>query len=179
MTDHLKQGHNSEPGFEGQDLRPGAVYTFLIVLAIATIMIAFAIKGVYSFAGYYEKTHQPPQNPMVQPEADTARVDSSQLTKFSQPRLESNERMEINEFRLKEEQQLNSYGWVGESGGAIHIPIDQAMKLVAQRGLSTTPKTGEVPTSSVSVINNAAQHSDTSGMTPEKPQVPQSGKAKQ
>jgi hypothetical protein len=173
MTEDLKHAHNPEGEYEHQDLRPGAVYAFLIALAIATAMIAAAIMGVYKFGAFEESSHQPRQNPMVQPEADTARIDPSQMTKFSQPRLETNERVEINEFRLKEEQRLNSYGWVDQPGGTVRIPIDQAMKLIAQRGLPTTPKTGEVPSSSVSLINNAAQHSDTSAMTP------QSGKAKQ
>lgn len=173
MTEDLRHAHNPEDDYEHEDLRPGAVYTFLIALAIGTALIAAAIMGVYKFGAFEENSHQPRQNSMVQPEANTARIDPSQLTKFAAPRLETNERVEINEFRLKEEQRLNSYGWVDEPSGTVRIPIDQAMKLIAQRGLPTTPKTGEVPPSSVSLINNAAAHSDTSGMTP------QGGKAKQ
>ena len=173
MTENLKHAHNPEGEYEQQDLRPGVVYSFLIALAVATALIAFAIMGVYKFGAFEETHHQPQLNPMVQPEADTARVDPSQMTKFSAPRLETNERVEINEFRLIEEQRLHSYGWVDQPGGAVRIPIGQAMKLIAERGLPTTPKTGEVPASSVSLINNAAQRSDTSNMTP------QGGKAKQ
>jgi hypothetical protein len=65
---------------------------------------------------------------------------------------------------LKEEQQLHSYGWVDQGAGSVHIPIDQAMQLIAERGLGTTPKTGTVPTSTVSVINDAADKSDHSEM---------------
>ena len=34
-------------------------------------------------------------------------------------------------------QKLNSYGWQDQSNGIVHIPIERAMDLVAQRGLPT------------------------------------------
>lgn len=37
--------------------------------------------------------------------------------------------------REKEETQLNSYGWVDEQADIVRIPINQAMALVAERGL--------------------------------------------
>jgi mono/diheme cytochrome c family protein len=45
------------------------------------------------------------------------------------------------EQREKAETQLNSYGWVDEASGVVRIPINQAMALVAERGL---PAGGEV-----------------------------------
>jgi hypothetical protein len=177
MTEHSKHSHNSDPGFERQDLKPWNVYVFLIGLAAAGIAVYFAIWGVYDFMGYYNRTHQPPASPMIQAPADTRAVTSAEVKQFAQPRLETNERVEIDQFRLQEEQRLNSYGWVDQPGGAVHIPIEQAMQIVARNGLNSAPKTGEVPTSTVSVINDAAQKSDTSGMNQQKAQTPQGGKA--
>jgi hypothetical protein len=84
--------------------------------------------------------------------------------------LETNERVEIKDFRLKEEQTLNSYGWVDEKAGVVRIPIDRAMQLLAQRGLPTTPKAGTVPPSAVSVAAQTAARSDSSN----KPAQPKS-----
>ena len=33
------------------------------------------------------------------------------------------------------EKELYSYGWVDEKAGTVHIPIERAMDLIAQRGL--------------------------------------------
>jgi hypothetical protein len=63
---------------------------------------------------------------------------------------------------LQEEQTLNSYGWVDEKTGVVRVPIERAMQLLAQRGLTTTPKAGTVPPSAVNVATQAAQRSDTS-----------------
>ncbi len=179
MTESLKHGHNPDLEFEKADMRPAIVYIFLAGLAVAGVLVAFAVWGVYYFMNSYNTAHQPPRNPMVPTQADTRVVTSEEIQQFSSPRLETNERSEINRFRLEEEQRLHSYGWVDQSGGVVRIPIDQAMALVALRGLPTTPRAGEAPASTVKVINEAAQRSDTSAPTPPgKPQAP-GGKAPQ
>lgn len=164
MTEETKHGQREEVGFERQDLSAKAVFSFLIGLAVAGVLVYFVIWGIYRSMDAYERAHQPPQSPLVKPaETDTRIVSPDEVTKFPQPRLERNERLEINDFRLKEEQTLNSYGWVDEKAGVVRIPIERAMQLVAQRGLPTTPKAGTVPPSEVNVVNQAAQRSDTSG----------------
>ncbi len=89
-------------------------------------------------------------------------VTPGDITKFPQPRLETNEPSEITSFRVQEEQTLNSYGWVDQSAGVVRIPIDRAMELLAQRGLPTRPQAGTVPPSEVNMGREAARRSDTS-----------------
>jgi len=165
--------HNPELDFEHQDLSPSGVYAFLTGLALAGILIYFVLWGLYRYLDSYQRSHQPPQNPLVQSEADTRNIPPQAIQKFPQPRLEKNERVEINDFRLKEEQTLNSYGWVDQKTGAVRIPIDRAMQLIAQRGLPTTPKVGTVPPSEVNVVNQAAQRADVSKQPPPKGKVKQ------
>jgi hypothetical protein len=54
---------------------------------------------------------------------------------FPAPQLEVNERTELNDERLREENTLNTYDYVDKNAGTIHIPIDRAMDLLVQRGL--------------------------------------------
>lgn len=140
------------------------VYTFIAGLVVAGFLIYFIVWGLYRYLDRYERTHEPPQNPLVQTNADTRVIPPQAAQKFPQPRLERNERTEINDFRLKEEQTLNSYGWVDQKTGVVRIPIDRAMELVAQRGLPTTPRVGTVPPSEVNVVNQAAQRADVSNL---------------
>jgi hypothetical protein len=162
MTEETKHTHEEE-GFERQDLSARGVFAFLISLAVGGVLVYFVVWGLYRFMDARQRSHQPQQSPLVQQvETDTRIVSPDQITKFPQPRLERNERVEIKEFRLKEEQTLNSYGWVDEKAGVVRIPIERAMQLLAQRGLPTAPKAGTVPASAVSVANQAAERSDTS-----------------
>jgi hypothetical protein len=155
---------HSETEFEHQDLRPRVVYASLISLALMCIVVYFVVWGVYDLIDAYQMRHQPPQNPLVAPETDTRRVLPQDIDKFPQPRLERNERLEINDFRLQEEQALYSYGWVDPTGGVVRIPIDRAIELTAQRGLPTTPKVGTVPPSEVNVVKQAARSADVSNL---------------
>ena len=162
MSDETKHVHGEE-GFERQDLSAQGVYVFLISLAVGGVLVYFVIWGFYHFMDARQKSRQPEQNPLAtQVETNTRIVSSEEITKFPQPRLERNERVEIRDFRLKEEQILNSYGWVDEKAGVVHIPIERAMQLLAQKGLPTTPKAGTVPPSDVNTAAQAAQRSDTS-----------------
>src|SRR5271165_2963234 len=175
MSEKKQYGHeHEEEGFEHQDLTAHGVYGFLISLAVGGVLVYFVIWGLYHFMDARQRSQQPEQGPLVkQVETDTRIVSPDDVAKFPQPRLERNERVEINDFRLQEEQTLNSYGWVDESAGVAHIPIEHAMQLLAQRGLPTTPKAGTVPPSAVNTATQAAQRSDTSGKSGQtKPEQP-------
>jgi hypothetical protein len=155
-------GHNPDVGFEREDLPPRGIFIFLIALAIGCVLVYFILRGMYSYMDAYENRHQPPQSPLVtQTSPDTRNVAPRDVTKFPEPRLESNERLEINDFRLQEENTLHSYGWVNQQAGVVRIPIDRAMELLAQRGLPTRPKAGVVPPSDVNTAREAARRSDT------------------
>ena len=167
MSESLKNPGHPEVEFEKADMRPGVVYLFLVGLVIAGVFVAAAVWGVNQLmSSYNEAHHQPPKNPIVPMQADTRIVTAAEVQQFSSPRLETNERVEIRQFRLQEEQRLHSYGWVDESSGVVRIPIERAMELIAQRGLPTTPRAGEAPESTVKVIDEAARRSDTSITTP-------------
>jgi len=169
MSKPTKYEQNEEPGYETRDLKAGGLYGFFITLAIATGAVFIVMLGAYRFMDAFEKAHEPPMSPMAKAESDTREANAPQVSKqmentFPQPRLETSEPTEIRDFRLKEEQQLHSYGWVDQAAGVVHIPIEQAMQLVVAQGLSTTPRTGTVPSSIVNTINDAAAKSDHSDM---------------
>jgi hypothetical protein len=171
MIENTKHG---QEGFEQQDLTAQSVYAFLISLVVGGLLVYVVVWGLYRFLDARQRSHQPAPSPLVkQVETETRIVSPEEITKFPQPRLERNERIEINDFRLQEEQTLNSYGWIDEKAGVVHIPIERAMQLVAQRGLPTTPKAGTAPPSAVNTAKQAAERSDTSGKSPQpKAQAP-------
>jgi hypothetical protein len=173
MSEETKHEH-AEEGYEQQDLSAQGIYAFLISLVAGGVLVYLVVLGLYKFMDARQRARQPQQSPLVQQvDTNTRVVSPDEIKKFPEPRLERNERVEINDFRLTEEQTLNSYGWVDERAGVVRIPIERAMQLLAQRGLPTTPKAGTIPPSAVNVANQAAQRSDTSGTSSQpKPQAP-------
>ena len=159
---NLHQEHD-EAAYEREDLSPRGIFAFLMGLALVGVLIHFALKGMYGYLDAYQKEHQPPLNPLVsQTENESRKVSNADIARFPQPRLETNERLEINAFRLQEDKTLNSYGWIDQKAGIVRIPIDRAMELLAQRGLPTRPQAGAVPPSPLNTARQAASRSDTS-----------------
>ena len=52
-----------------------------------------------------------------------------------EPRLQSNPQQDLSELRAKQESLLKGYGWVNKEAGIARIPIEEAMRIVVQRGL--------------------------------------------
>jgi hypothetical protein len=55
------------------------------------------------------------------------------------PALQPAAQEDLQSFRAKENEILQSYGWVDQNAGVVRIPIDRAMDLLLQRGLPTRP----------------------------------------
>ena len=129
-------------GYERQDLQTAAIVYFLLGLVVITILIVFALNGLYRYLDAREKASPSAVSPLAtNVPSDTRNIprDYPQST-FPNPKLEEDERGQLNGIRLTEEQTLNSYGWVDQTAGTVRVPIERAMDLLAQRGLPVRPQ---------------------------------------
>ena len=55
------------------------------------------------------------------------------------PRLQVYPVRHWQDFQTAERERLESYGWMDRSTGAVHIPIDHAIDLIAERGVAPLP----------------------------------------
>lgn len=56
------------------------------------------------------------------------------------PRLQTNPEEDLARFRAKKEKELNTYYWIDKQKGIVHIPISQAIKELAAKGIPGFPK---------------------------------------
>ena len=61
------------------------------------------------------------------------------LAVFPEPRLQTNDAGEMNQFLNSEQEMLNLKQPFADPSGAVHIPISLAMQLIAERGLPVRP----------------------------------------
>jgi len=149
MSDeHLNHEHGHGVEFEHEDLSTRGVFGFMIGLVVSGVIIYFIITGMYTFLDKYEQSQMTSSSPLVKAQ-DSAMVGARRVTKdyvekkFTDngaPLLEVDERDQLSTFVLDQEKQLHSYGWVDEKAGVAHIPIDQAMDMIAKRGLPVCPQ---------------------------------------
>jgi hypothetical protein len=138
MSDELHPANTTDNGgYERSDISARGVLYFLAGLAVFGALAYLAAVGVYSYLDKRSAAEQTPVNPLV----TNAPVDTRHIAtdypqgSFPNPKLEEDERGQLNDIRLKEEQTLSTYDYIDKTAGTIRIPIDRAMDLIAQRGL--------------------------------------------
>ncbi len=93
----------------------------LAAIILVGLGAGFVFFKIYE---YFEKITQKPC-PLMAP----ARVIPPE------PRLEVLDGTALKALRKEEKEILENYGWADKNTGAVRIPIEQAMDLIAQRGL--------------------------------------------
>lgn len=159
MSDEFKHENTTgHEGFEHQDLKPAGIVYFFLTLVVVTVLCMFGLKGLYAYLDHREKASQPEVNPLVAkvPEDTRHVAPGYPQTAFPSPKLEEDERGQLNGIRMEEEKTLYSYGWLDEKAGTVRIPIERAMDLLVQRGLPVRP---QGPANDSSATNSATNKS--------------------
>jgi hypothetical protein len=112
------------------DVNAAAVVGFAVALTIA-LAIALVLLGQLFVVFRVSETHSGAT--LRNPAASDLRLPSTE------PQLQVHPRRELLELRAREDAGLNSYGWVDQPAGIVHVPIEDAMKRIAERGLPTRP----------------------------------------
>jgi len=142
MAEHVQQhavaGHASAddqyletpPGstYEHTDAHVGPMIKFGLWLLISAVIVHIGLAAMYWLL-VRESTER----------VDTRRYPLAVNGRLpAEPRLQQFPRNELYEFRMKEDAELHTYGWVDKNAGTVHIPIEDAMRLMLQRGVFTS-----------------------------------------
>jgi hypothetical protein len=154
MSDQLHPVNSGGHGdYERSDIGVSGVLYFLAGLAVVGVVTYLIVAGLYAFLEKRFES-QATMSPLVTAASkDTRHIqkDYPQAT-FPDPKLEEDERGQLNGSRLSEEQMLSSYDYIDQKSGTVRIPIDRAMDLIAQRGLPVRAQTAstEAPSNQAS-----------------------------
>lgn len=126
MSDLRDTADNPEVVHEESDVNVRAILGFGLALAAVALIVhvfLFWLQGSYS---RQTERAQSIVYPMAAGQQD-------RLPPF--PRLQDNPQQELRDLREKQLSQLTGYGWVNKEAGVARIPIEEAMKIIVQRGL--------------------------------------------
>lgn len=127
MDTKHSHGHELPPGIhhETSDVHVRPLAWLGVGLAVLIVLSILAMKGVFVFLD-----RQQAQNDVVPPPMMSQRPPQP-----PEPRLQTSPVPNRKLIVERETQQLSTYGWVDQKSGVVRIPVDQAMKLLAERGL--------------------------------------------
>jgi hypothetical protein len=122
--------------YEKKDISPKAVTWVGIGVGIITLLV---IAALVPFMRLLE-TWRAEQDP-----APTALSRFEPGRRPPEPRLQEEPFGDLIAQRAEEDAWLRSYGWVDREAGVVRIPIEEAMRLIAERGLPArvNPEGGE------------------------------------
>jgi hypothetical protein len=147
---HNEHNDGAEPGHEVSKVQVGGIAWFVIVLTVSVVFIGWLIAAVLNSFEEREKKAELESRPSPfaaeraklppEPRLQLAPNSEEQIDKNEPPNLRTQHPLvEMKELRKSWDDQLKSYGWVDEPGGVVRIPIDDAKRLLLQRGLPTRP----------------------------------------
>lgn len=113
----------SEPkvDFEHRDIDFRRVMAIIGWLALG-ILIVYGVCAIIIFSS------KPPYR-------HWKRVIEPIRTEPPEPRLQTNPSEDLTALHAEEDAALQHYGWIDRANGIVHIPIDQAVDILASRGL--------------------------------------------
>jgi hypothetical protein len=121
---------------EGKDVAFWKIIAATAVFVIAIGVVALLVAWLYQYLG--EET--PAESGLGAPLRGTVKVPPP-------PRLQPNPPLELKKFRESEDSALHTYGLIDPEAGTVHIPIERAIELTAQRGLPSRPPSPPQPPS--------------------------------
>jgi hypothetical protein len=137
MAESTKNPHDHEhavnPGVshETRDVNVFQISAFGIGLLLSCIVVVFAMWALFDFLAHREDEKNA-DNP-------AASMMNERQKLPPEPRLQAEPRIELKDLKADEDAILRSYGWIDPSKGIVRIPIDQAIDIVAQKGLPSKP----------------------------------------
>jgi hypothetical protein len=112
---------------------PGVV-KFFVWLSAAIVVAALSVWGLLHYFDARKAEEAPPPSPL----ATGPRLPPEPRLQGA-PGSASSPSEDIRRFREREDQMLDSYGWIDRQNGVIRIPIEQAKRLILERGLMVMP----------------------------------------
>jgi hypothetical protein len=142
-TPDVSHIRNPETAHESSDVNVPLIARFIGILAASIVVIGLAMWAMFRYFEARERAAE------ARP---TSVVGMGRDKLPPQPRLQGapgSEKLplqEMEEVRKKTEAILNSYGWVDKNAGVVRIPIEEAMRLVVERGLPVRQQTPQPAT---------------------------------
>ena len=121
---------------EESDVNIRGIFMFAAGLFVVAVIVHLGVWGVFR---YFDAR-----------EARASEVREFPLARDTEipppePRLQETPREDLRTLREREQERLDSYGWVDQGAGVVHIPIAEAMKITLQRGLPSRAESATAP----------------------------------
>lgn len=138
--------HDKSPiDYERRDVDTESVVQAGVAVGVVATVAAVLVLFLFNFLAERAREADPPNPPLARHE---------QGRQAPEPRLQEAPFEDLAALHQEERALLDGYGWVDERAGIARIPLDEAMKIVAEKGL---PRWSPAPTPSPAAATGSAR----------------------
>jgi hypothetical protein len=142
---------DTSAGYERTDASVTGIAVFLVSLLIFVAVIGMLCYGIGGWFNARMNREDGPNSKWTKtvdvrqlgnlPSSPELQNKMAEITQtFPTPRLLTDDGdQDVADLHAREDLLLSNYSWVDQSKGTVRIPIEQAMQLIAQRGLPAAP----------------------------------------
>jgi hypothetical protein len=126
-----QQIRHGDVAYENRDLSHEAVFYFFLGLGVMIVLAYLAMWGMFKQLGGSQYAGHQTTNPIMTSDEQLREIGGDPANSFPMPHLQPDPVADLNKFRIREEQRLNTYGWVDEKHDRIHMPIETAIDMMS------------------------------------------------
>ena len=133
-----QEPRHKDVSFEERDIKPGVVYGYLFALSISVVASLIVCVFILRLTTTYTvSTDVPPP-----PSRETHQRElppEPRLQGFGFPGQEADPQADLRKKIRADSEANEKLEWIDRSSGIVHIPVKEAMKIIAEKGLSPAP----------------------------------------
>jgi hypothetical protein len=131
--------HNDTVSFEKTDVEVRSIYWYLAVLAVAVALCFFVSVYILKYTKDYVSLSDPARMPAREAMGPGYHTMPPEPRLQGVPGHESDPQQDYRD-KVKADTEANeSYGWVDQKNGTARIPVSEAVKIIAEKGVTATP----------------------------------------
>jgi hypothetical protein len=139
-TGHAAGAPGAEPkhadvSFEGTDVHAGTIYKYLFALALAVVFSYFVCVFVLRLTTSVAVQSDTPPPPVRQDMGKDFKVMPPEPRLQGMPGHGNDPQADMREKLRQDTTENDKFGWIDETTGIAQIPVKDAMKLIAEKGL--------------------------------------------
>jgi len=131
---------HKDVSFEERDIKAGTIYKYLFALGAAVVASLLICVYILRFTTAFTASSETPPPPSR--EAHQRELPPEpRLQGFGFPGQRADPQADLRKKNQEDNDANEKLEWVDRSSGIVQIPVKDAMKIVAGKGLSTAPAT--------------------------------------
>jgi hypothetical protein len=130
---------NDTVSYEARDIKVRSIYWYLIVLTISVAASFFICIYVLRYTERFVSRNDPPMMPARAAMGPNYHVMPPEPRLQGVPGHDADPQQDHRDKVRADNEANEKYGWIDQNAGIAQIPVKEAMKIIAQKGLPATP----------------------------------------